>query len=105
MKEIGIKRIIISLLTGALMLIFGIYVIPPEYHFLPSLLPFLCAVVSLICWMVLYDQYDPKADIFGIGLKNRFPVFIENQSRMNYFTFNTYKWILISIILMFYRYK
>ena len=37
MKDIGTKRLLFTLFTGALMLIFGIYVIPKEYHFLSLL--------------------------------------------------------------------
>ncbi len=102
MKDIGPKRLLFTLLTGTLMLIFGIYVIPDKYHFLSVLLSFLCAAGCQLWWMVLYDQYDPKADIFGMGFaKNRFPVFVEKQSRMNFLVFSTYKWILICIILLY----
>ena len=102
MKDIGLERIVLSLFTGVLILLFGIYVVPREHHFLSVLLPFLCAVVNMFRWMIKYDKFDPKADIFGIGFtKRRFPVFIENQSKMNALTFNTYKWFLICIILLF----
>lgn len=101
MKEIGTKNLILCLLTGGFLLL-GNYFIPNKYHFLVVLVSFLCATISLLWWMVLYDQYDPEADVFGIGFsKRRLPVFIEHEGKMNAIAFNAYKWLVICIILIF----
>ena len=100
-KDIGTKRLVFSLITGALLLCFGIFFTPPKYHALPVILSFLCTAVSSLRWLVLYDRYDPNADVFGVGLtKRRFPSFIENEGKMNALAFNTYKWLIVTLVLL-----
>ena len=101
MRTIGTKKIIISLLTGIAMLIIGFFT-PQEDRFFLVLISFLCTVVCLFRWMILYDQYDPEADVFGMRFSSRrFPVFIENEGKMNALVFSIYKWVIISLVLLF----
>ena len=102
LKEIGTRKLIVSSLTAIMMLAIGIFENPSEFSFLIVLASFLCAGVSLLRWMVLYDKLNPEEDVFGIGFaKRRFPTFIQHESKMNILALNTYKWIIISIILVF----
>ena len=61
----------------------------------------LCFLVAVICtmiWSVQYDRFDKDADIFGIGLRNRFPRIVKGQEKMNIFALNAYLWLAIPIV-------
>ena len=60
LKEIGPRKLIVSSLTGIMILAIGIFENPSEFSFLIVLASFLCAGVSLLRWMVLYDKLNPE---------------------------------------------
>lgn len=102
LKEIGTRKLIVSSLTGVLMLAIGLFETSSEFSFLPAIASFLCAGVNILRWMVLYDKHNPEEDVFGIGVaKRRFPTFIQHESKMNLLALNTYKWLLICVVLIF----
>ena len=59
---------------------------------------FFFAAICTVIWSVQFDRFDKDADIFGIGLRNRFPRFVKGQEKMNIYALNSYLWLAIPIL-------
>ena len=85
------KDLIISLAVIALMIWAEIDAGRDLFPYVMGICVFF-AIICTIIWSVQYDRFDKKADIFGIGLRNRFPRFVKGQEKMNIYAMNSYLW-------------